>query len=246
MSAPDQNALGAPPRAGRAFGPSAGLWVRVCLVCAALVASGLVRARQSERVDRALERGMESPVDLAALPMDLGPWRGEDTVIDNEIVRGTGAIQVVTRRYVNQSTGVRVEVILLFGKAVNMYMHMPEICYPAAGFALESAPEDRQIPVDDGSVTFRTMVYAKGQGARAEQQEVFYSWWYDGRWTPHVGVLKHFERISGMYKVHVARNVAPGEAIGSGAGAKSPGQEFLEELLPEFERRLAARNAPDA
>ncbi|MGE3817933.1 MAG: exosortase C-terminal domain/associated protein EpsI [Isosphaeraceae bacterium] len=230
------------PEGGRVGG--LGFWVRVVLVCGVLIGSGLVRARQDERIGKALERGMESPVTLEDIPMTLGPWRGEPTEIDSEIARGTGAIQVVTRRYVNQATGVRLEVILLFGRAVNMYMHMPEICYPAAGFTLKAGPEDRLIPVGDEELRFRSLVYAKGEGARTEHQEVFYSWWYDGQWTPTAGTLKHFERISGMYKLHVARLIAPGEP--ATLGKASPCEEFLKELLPEMRRRLADRTAPAA
>ena len=54
---------------------------------------------------------------------------------------------------------------------------------------------------------FRSLVYAKGEGGPADLQEVYYSWWYNGRWTPDVGKQKQFERIPSMYKVHLARRV---------------------------------------
>jgi EpsI family protein len=186
---------------------------------------------------------MESPIDLATVPDQLGPWKGETAKIDEEIAKGTGAAQLVTRRYVNQATGVQIEVILLFGKAVNIYMHSPEVCYPSAGFALEGAMEDRLIPAGgDERARFRRMVYSKGAGTRAEHQEVYYAWWYDGRWTPTIGALKHFERVSGMYKVQIGRMIPATEALDAASG--SPAESFLKELLPEFQRRLARRDAP--
>lgn len=249
MSIPDQKATAiptiAPVLAERPSGiGTLGLWFRVALACAALVGSGMVRARQDDRISTALQQGMESPITLEDVPMTLGPWQGEPTEIDPEVVRATGAIQVVTRQYINQATGVRIQVILQFGKAVNMYMHMPEICYPAAGYLLEAGPEDRLITIGDDQLKFRSMVYAKGEGTQAEQQEVFYSWWYNGQWTPSVGTLKHFERISGMYKLHVARLIAPGEPVG--VSKDSPCEEFLKDLLPDLQRRLAERTGPEA
>lgn len=221
-----------------------GVLARCSIVAAVLLASGIVRGRQEARVLSALELGMASPVTLADLPMNLGAWRGEATELDPAIAIGTGATEVVTRRYVNQETGVRVDVILLFGRAVNMYAHSPEVCYPAAGFGLEATPEEVVIPAGDSEAKFRAMVYSKGSGPRDERQEVVYSWWYNGRWSPEAGKLKHFERISGMYKVHVARLVAPGE--GTKPGGERPSESFLKALLPELQRRLSERAALSA
>ena len=141
----------------------------------------------------------------------LGPWKGKDTELDPLIARATGADQIVTRRYVNQDTGATIDVILLYGPAVEMYIHAPEVCYPAAGYAQVAGPDVRAIKSGAG-VGARSGRWStpRARGAPGELQEVYYSWWYDGRWSPDVGKQKHFERIPSMYKVHLARRVTAG------------------------------------
>jgi Protein of unknown function (DUF3485) len=219
-------------------------WGRVALVCAVLVGSGALRAWQDYRIRRDLKRGLDSPVSLKSLPMEFGPWKGEDTPLDPLIARGTGADQVVTRRYTNQNTGVRVEVILLFGPAREMYIHTPELCYPKAGYTQAAGPEEVKIQTGPGrDAPFRELVYSKGEGGLTTLQEVVYSWRYNGKWTPNVGVQKHFERISGMYKVHVARGITEQELKSrprgaAGVAADDPCRVFLDQLLPQFEAKV--------
>ena len=244
LPAPPETLEIAPPAAA---GVNVVPWGRVALVCAILVGSGALRAWQANRIDRDLERGRDSPIVLKSLPMEFGPWKGEDTPLDPLIARGTGADQVVTRRYTNQNTGVRVEAILLFGPARDMYIHTPELCYPKAGYAQAAGPEEVRIKTGGGpDAPFRELVYSKGEGGLTNLQEVIYSWRYNGRWTPNVGVQKHFERIAGMYKVHVARSITEQELKSrprgaSGVEADNPCRVFLDQLLPQFEAKLPGR-----
>lgn len=233
MSATDP-APPTPPRAPAAHAD----WPRVALACAVLLGSGGARLVQARRVEGRLVEGRRGPrADLAGVPLGLGPWRGEPTTIDPRIALATGADQVVTRRYVNQETGVALDVILLYGPAVDMFIHAPEHCYPSAGFALAAGPEDRSVAA---GARFRSLVYGKGEGGRADLQEVYFSWWYAGRWSPDAGAQKHFERIPSMYKVQLARRVNPTERRDVG----NPCEAFLGELLPELGRRMAATGPP--
>ena len=217
------------------------VWPRVALACAVLLTSGGVRLWQARRVEGRLREGRRGPrVDLAAVPLALGPWEGKPTTIDPRIALATGADQVVTRRYVNRDTGVAVDVILLYGPAVDMFIHSPEHCYPSAGFALAGGPDDKAVAAGGSDARFRSLVYGKGEGARADLQEVYFSWWYAGRWSPDAGVQKHFERIPSMYKVQLARRVNATERRDVG----NPCQAFLRELLPELGRRMEAARSP--
>lgn len=215
----------------------------MALVCAILLGSAGVRFWQARRIEADLAAGRRRPrIDLDTIPMTLGPWKGERTEIDPQIARGTGADQIVTRRYAHQGTGVTVELILLYGPAVEMYTHAPEFCYPAAGFARTDGPDTREIVAGPFQAPFRSLVYTKGEGTTADAQEVYYSWWYQGRWTPDAGNQKHFERVPSMYKVHTARRVAAGER----RDFENPSEAFLRALLPEIERRMSATRSPGA
>ena len=214
-------------------GFSAATWIRIALACSVLFISGSLRFWQAKRIEAKLNEGSKPAFDLNEIPMTLGSWKGETTKIDPNIARGTGADIVVTRRYVNQDTGVAVDMILLFGPAVNMFIHLPELCYPA-GFSQVEGPALCSIKTDTETVPFRSLVYGKGEGIASDLQEVYYTWRYNNTWSPDVGNQKFFERIPGMYKVHLARHVAQGERRDVG----NPCEALLKVLIPEVERRL--------
>jgi hypothetical protein len=124
--------------------------------------------------------------------------------------------------------------IVLFGPATEVFVHIPEVCYTGAGH-MQSAGADKRI-VRSGGVEppFGSLVFVKGQGAAADIEEVYYSWRYPGHWTPELVTMKQFERIPGMYKVHLARRLTEHERRDVG----NPCEWLLEILVPQIERRL--------
>jgi EpsI family protein len=234
--------LATPPSAATARGTGIALWARVVLACALLAASGGIRSWQARRIGASLEKGRLSPFPLEQLPMNLGAWHGRDEKLDPQIARGTGSTDRLFRRYVNQETGVVLDVYILYGPSAEMYIHMPEVCYPTAGYAQVEGPDARTIAWGDGlAAPFRSLVYNKGEGGQTDREEVYYSWRYNGRWSPEVGTQKQFERIPGMFKLHIARRVTPQERR---LLPGNPCEDFLTAILPEIERRLAEVGKP--
>jgi hypothetical protein len=223
------------PRARSARVASGLYWLRVVLVCGLLAGSGAVRAWQARNVGAMLEAGRKPSFALSALPLTLGSWRGADAILDPQIARRAGASEAISRRYVNQATGTAVELIVLYGPAAELFIHMPELCYPAAGYTQSAGPDKRVVTSEGVEAPFRSLVFVKGQGAEADIEEVYYAWHYQRRWTPELGTIKQFERIPGMYKVQVARRLTEQERRDMG----NPCESLLEALLPEIERRLA-------
>ena len=222
---------------------SAGAWARVGVVCALLAGSGVLRSWQERKIERGLSAGRAAVVPLERVPLEIGPWSGVDTAIDEQIARVTGADKIVTRRYTNRNTGVAIDVILLFGPAGNMYIHAPTLCYPNAGFETVEGPETHALPLgaDTGeTVPFMSAVYSKGAGTRAALQEVCWTWWYSGHWTPLVLKPKQIERVPSMIKVHTSRPVLVGER----RDANNPNEALLRVLIPEIERLF--RRSPTA
>lgn len=217
----------------RKFTP--GAWFRLALACVVVAASGGVRLWQAGKVDAALEAGRQSPFPLEQIPTTLKSWKGETTEMDEKIVRATGSTDRITRRYVDQRTGVNLDVIVLYGPTSDMFIHSPELCYPKAGFHTSGDARSCRVPVGKGTVPFRSLVFAKGEGGHTELQEIYYSWRYNGRWTPNVSSPKESQRIPGMYKVQIARRVFANENLEH----DNPAEAFLEVLIPELERRFA-------
>jgi hypothetical protein len=231
----------APPAAATTAGSPRALLACAGLACALVLGSGAVRWWQARRVEATLKLGKESRFPLDSLPMQLGDWKGERTEIDPQIVARTGSNDLITRRYVNQTTGVALDVIVLHGPASDIFIHTPTVCYPQAGFAPAGEVAERSVRVPDGKVAFRSAAFAKGDPGKEDRQEVYFSWRYNGRWQTTVNRPKEMERVPGMYKVQVARRILPNES----RTLDNPCESFLEALIPDLEARVRGESPPE-
>lgn len=238
LTAPTLSA--APPAAAAAPGSYRALFACAGLACALVLGSGAVRWWQARRVEATLEVGKESPFPLDTLPMRLGDWKGERTEIDPQIVARTGSNDLITRRFVNQTTGVTLDLIVLHGPASDIFIHTPTVCYPQAGFYPLGDVIERPVRVPDGKVTFRSAAFAKGDPGKEDRQEVYFSWRYNGRWHTSVNHPKEMERVPGMYKVQVARRLLANES----RTLDNPSEAFLEALVPALEARIKGQSPP--
>lgn len=219
-----------PPRSRVAF------WSRVGLAVALVAASGIARAQKSARIEAAKLSGWVSPFPLEDIPLELGPWEGHAEALDPTIARGAGAVDNIFRVYTDRRTGTQINVIALYGPAQAVSIHAPELCYPVSGYRQVGPTRQRSVlGLDDKKVDVRSLTYVKGEGGGAERQQVYYSWFYDGRWTPYMAAPKRIERIPAMYKVHLARSVGEHERL----DGDDPCQDLLARLIPEIERRMA-------
>jgi hypothetical protein len=232
-----QHAPAPPARRRRGWlGPA----IRLAVAATLLVASGSYRLWQERQVSASLLSGRHSPIKLGELPLTLGDWVGEDTHLDPQIVSATGGTDLISRVYTNRQTGVRLELITLYGPASEVRIHMPETCYPAAGYQPAGDRVETTVPLSgdaSGSTArLRSLLYDKGAASLEGRQEVVYAWNFGGGWTPYVDVQKRIERIPGIFKVQVARPILPSETRDDERGG--PCHEFLSLLLPEIDRRL--------
>jgi len=248
LAAPSAPAA-SPSPSPRAAGRGVGLWGRVVLACLVLAAAGGLRSWQGRQIAATLDRAKGSPFPLEELPLTLGDWDGRVHEFDPHIARATGSTDIVLRNYVNRKTGASVDLIVLYGPAVDVWVHTPEQCYPAAGYDLDEDPSDYEVKTAVGRSRFRSLVYKKDQGGSTERQEVYYAWLFGGRWTPDLDSAKRIERTPSLYKIQLARLLADRE-LRDGAPApdgsldqSNPCRALLQELLPEIERRRAAASA---
>ena len=159
--------------------------------------------------------------------------------MDPIIARVTGSTEQTQRLYQNTITGQKVELVFLFGPSTEMFIHDPGTCYPAAGYERVAGPIPRQVTAHGNgpSWSFQEVIFHKGEGGAADQQEVYFSWRYGGRWSPNMITRKTSERIPGMFKVQVARPVRDRELDVRDVG--NPCEAFLAYLMPEIDRRIA-------
>ena len=192
-----------------------------------------------------MDNGKNCPFALADLPRQLGPWTmTDDQIIDPSIKRGTGAADFLSRTYVDDRTGVAMAALVLYGPALQMHIHSPTVCYPAAGYTLVEGPDFRDVKYTrkDGTeahATLSALTFARGEGPSAERKQVYYAWGHDGRWSPQLMGPKAYQRVPGMFKVHLDRRSAPGETL----DANNPCESLLARLLPEIDSRVAEAGA---
>jgi hypothetical protein len=213
--------------------------------CLLLAGSGAVRLWQEWRYAAAFENAETPPFLLREMPREFGDWinKDGDQTIDKDTLTIAGSSDYLARQYVNEKTGVSLMVLVVFGPAERVFNHAPTACFPAIGYSLAEADPPREFPlpgVDGGeptTATFASAVYSKSNGnATADRVECFWSFWHDGIWSADAARTKKlFRHHPEMFKVQVQRQVGPIET----RSGNNPAEKFLEEFLPELQRRIA-------
>ena len=84
------------------------------------------------------------PFPLAELPRTIGTWQadqGSETFLDPDVARVAGASEHIVRDYLDEKTGERASALILYGLGVTVFLHTPDVCYPAAGYQLVQGPD---------------------------------------------------------------------------------------------------------
>ena len=133
---------------------------------------------------------------------------------------------MASRIYTDQRTGVKLNVIVLYGPATKVYIHSPEVCYPASGFRQIEGPLIQKIPVGDKTVPFASLLYEKGFGSVTRPPAGLLLVALRQTWSPAMLMQKQVDRLPGMFKVHVERRAGMHEQI----DVNDPCVDFLELL----------------
>ena len=104
-----------------------------------LVITGLAYRFLQAQLRQVADKPIQLEVDLSNFPLQIGPWEGKDISIPVAIQRVARNDDFVSRAYVNQKTGQRVNLYIAFSaRPRTMLGHRPQICYPASGWQHES------------------------------------------------------------------------------------------------------------
>jgi len=201
-----------------------------------------VRYRMEASVNERITATRFSPFPLSDIPIQIGPWQGVDGELDPFIARKTGSTDYIMRRYTNQQTGAVVELLMLYGPAAEMGYHKPDACYPNAGYKLVGGGDLRPVgfggPPDQRTIGFKNLVFQRGEGGLADRQQVYYVWRYSDIYALDLGQPSKFGRLPGMFKIQVARGLAPSESADGRANHANPCEDLLARLLPVFESKV--------
>jgi hypothetical protein len=204
--------------------------------------SGAIRLGREWRFHTLAVESAVCPFRLQDLPKTLGSWRCElpdglkDSQLDPEVAQFAGAKEHIIRNYVDEKTGERVSVMVLYGLAAKAYSHVPRVCYPAAGYRLvENSSFDRscEIPGPTSPVRYRLATYMKRFGVEGRYEEVCHTFLHHGQWLPETGSrYKTFRYDPGIFKVQLHRVV-------SGLAGESPSESLLKEIAREISSRVS-------
>lgn len=211
--------------------------------CLLLGVSGLVRSWQDSRLDDVVRQFEPAPFSLKDLPETVNKrWRfleGGDQRLDPKIAKIAGSSDHLIRTYIDDATGVSLTILVVYGNGQTLSGHVPEICYPSAGYPAAEPAINRAIKFDKTTAPFRSVVFTKTGGMEEDRQEVYYSFRHEGRWYPDaVADWKQFRYRPAMFKVQVARKMARTERRAVGKDEINPTEQFLGDFLAIFEHKI--------
>jgi hypothetical protein len=191
---------------------------------------------------------------FAKVPLAVGPWVGKDTEVDKATLEQAGAVQHVSRRYVNSETKQSVDLWLVVGHSRDICRHTPDICYPSQGFSQLGERVKWPFEDDDDNSneppTFFTAKFRNETNAGSRERRVFWAWngntegqdrwdapelktWFDwlGKST---GPKTFYGNNTALYKMYFTADMADlDEDV-----ADNVANDFAEVMLPQIDRAL--------
>lgn len=212
-----------------------------------LGASGGFRYWRDHQFATLETQSRESPFPLKDVPTVLGGWRmveGAEATLDPRIARVAGSTDHVLRTYQNDASGEKVSVLVLYGPALLVHGHTPEVCYPSSGYAPLVEPDDVTVAGIDGApdAVFRRGLYGRTEAGASQVNESFHSFRNAGVWLPDMrDRWKRFRSNPGMFKIQVDRVARDSTSRGEDV------HDMLAALVADVEARVrpaAATTAP--
>jgi len=206
--------------------------IRISAAVILIVGAGLVHGAWTNRWGpspalAALAKRVES------VPMVIGDWKATAFEVGPGGRAMAGASACLSRVYTNPGRGVSISVLLLGGLPGKISTHTPDVCYPAAGYTLDSpTPYDYRYGGDGRRrAGFRTAVATRG-GTNPSILRIFWGWNASKGWAAPEEPRWEFGPEPTLCKLYVIRETA-GAVVDPGG---DPCNDFLSVFLPELDR----------
>ncbi|RIK85200.1 MAG: hypothetical protein DCC67_04280 [Planctomycetota bacterium] len=177
---------------------------------------------------------------FAKLPLQIGPWHGEDHKVDEKTLEVAGAVNHVSRTYKNTETGEQVDLWLIVGHSRDICRHTPDICYPSHGFAQDGTKYKQRIETDQGDATFYTARFRQEMslGSGGIFQRVFWAWnpntEDDYQWEAPDNQRLHFGNNRALYKMYFTASMKERDE----PVADNVAMDFAKAMLPVVNHTL--------
>lgn len=131
-----------------------------------------------------------APDALERFPMQIGDWTGEDVPLDETVGRRTGTDAHINRRYSHSNgSGFVVSYIACGVRVDDVMRHLPEGCYPAAGWTLVDRCST-ELPLNTGRKLPCTILQFRRGTLDTEKVTVLHYFIVDGQPCSNVSLLR--------------------------------------------------------
>ena len=167
---------------------------------------------------------------LAELPETAGTWNmSSRDDLDPQAQRLLRCHGSMVREYVDDVTGRRVSVAVLFGPRGPIAVHTPEVCYSSVGTDVAGPRETEAVTSDDTEHTFWRSEFVRSPDPDPSF-EVWYAWSDGGRWEARD--YPRFWMTDNLFKIQLAGPPGDDDSV-------SACRDFLIAFLPELNRYLS-------
>ncbi len=190
---------------------------------------GMIQTEQLQQFTHRLEN----------VPITLGDWEGEPADVDAAQLERAQVTGHISRTYRHRTTGEAVNLFLVAGTSRHITLHTPDLCYQAAGFAMEGEPQS--FPLDVGlakPVEFASSkFYREEEGGRLSKLRIWWSFSYDGQWRRPRWARSALAGKGAIYKIYL---IAPNQTTGPREGRldEGPLADFVKTAMPKMQRAL--------
>ena len=198
-----------------------GLAVAVSVTVLSGIAHGVLDGRWSAQADQ-----YAHGAKLNQLDDSCGAWKlSEVNALDESAEAVLRCYGSTVHEYVNEVTGDRVSVAVLFGPRGPTAIHIPEICFDSVGTDQVGSRREESIELNGKRNTFWSVKFSR-DGEPEPSIDVWYAWSDGGEWI--AGNYPRFWMTETLYKVQVSGPVGDGKSA-------SPCRDFLTAFLPNLE-----------
>lgn len=168
---------------------------------------------------------------IDSIPMAFGGWKGVSFEIPSREIRMAGATSYLARRYTNAELGASISVLIVSGLPGDVSSHTPDVCYPGAGFTLNSPkPVEVQYGPERRKGSFRTALATRG-GTNPSALQLFWAWNSSRGWSAPDDPRWSFVSVPALSKLYVVR-----ESSSAAPPEGDPAVQFLEAFLTQVDR----------
>ena len=211
--------------------------IPIILAAVLIVGLTMIEARFSDRWHDSSMDAEEFGDRFERVPMDVGPWKGEDQDVEEAVRKMAGAVHFVSRTYANENTDEVVRVWLIVGHSRDVCRHTPNVCYPSQGFNKTSSVLKQPIDLPgEKPAEFNTAKFEKSSEQGRVTERVFWAWSDpdEKQWKAPSNPRFEFGNKRALYKLYFTSDVKPTEETKEDNVAL----EFAKEMLPRIDAAL--------